>query len=540
MFSFDIFVIKDLDMSKNTHSGCYNYQREDIFIVSQSKCIYIILECYFMKIYIDGVWKDSSNRAVLNKYNPSTGEVIDTFPAATKEDVDAAMDSSEDAFKSWSEIGSPERARILYRAIDLISKSRNELENLLTLEVGKIKREASDEVDGVIDQIQYYAEFERKLTGDIVEGTTSDRKIFQYKIPYGIVVAITPWNFPAAMVVRKLAPALLTGNTVILKPSSDTPLTAEWLVKKFIEAGIPKGVLNFITGKGPEIGDYIVNHKKVALVTMTGSTSTGQRIMQNASSNMAKLILELGGKAPFMVWKDADIMKALKSLVWAKYLNVGQSCIAAERLYIHEDIYDNFMSKFIKVTKRLSIGNPETSDVGPLINKGALAGMEKTVQEAKDSGYKILTGGIPPILGGKFSGGYFFEPTVIENVDQKSDLFQNEIFGPIIGTQKVSTMDELYERANDSKYGLASYLFTENPELMLEASERIRFGELYINMPGPEASQGYHTGFRMTGQAGEGSKYGIGEYLKLKNVYVDYSRKPLFINTINNDAFDNL
>ena len=166
--------------------------------------------------------------------------------------------------------------------------------------------------------------------------------------------------------------------------------------------------------------------------------------------------------------------------------------------------------------------------------------MEKTVQEAKDSGYKILTGGVPPILGGKFSTGYFFEPTIIENVDQKSDLFQNEIFGPIIGTQKVSTMDELYEKANDSKYGLASYLFTESPELMLEASERIRFGELYINMPGPEASQGYHTGFRMTGQAGEGSKYGIGEYLKLKNVYVDYSRKPLFINTINNDAFDNL
>jgi D-glyceraldehyde dehydrogenase (NADP+) len=198
------------------------------------------------------------------------------------------------------------------------------------------------------------------------------------------------------------------------------------------------------------------------------------------------------------------------------------------------------MSKFIKVTKKLSIGNPETSDVGPLINKGALSDMEKTVQQARDSGYKILTGGIPPSLTGKFSKGYFFEPTIIDNVDQKSTLFQNEIFGPIIGTEKVSSMDELYEKANDSRYGLASYLFTESPELMLEASEKVRFGELYINMPGPEASQGYHTGFRMTGQAGEGSKYGIGEYLKLKNVYVDYSRKPLFINTINNGIFDDL
>ena len=493
-----------------------------------------------MQIYINGIWKDSSNQAVLDKYNPSTGEIIDTFPAATRGDVDEAMDSSEEAFKSWSEIGTSERAKILYRAAEIIARSRGDLENLLTIEVGKIKREAADEVDGVLDQIQYYAEFERKLTGDIVEGSTPDRKIFQYKVPYGIVIAITPWNFPAAMVVRKLAPALLTGNTVILKPSSDTPLTAEWLVKKFIEAGIPKGVLNFITGKGSEIGDYILNHKKVALVTMTGSTSTGQRIMQNASSNMAKLILELGGKAPFMVWKDADIIKALKSLVWAKYLNVGQSCIAAERLYIHEDIYDSFMSKFVKVTKKLSIGNPETSDVGPLINKGALSDMEKTVQQARDSGYKILTGGAPPALTGKFGKGYFFEPTIIDNVDQKSNLFQNEIFGPIIGTEKVSSMDELYEKANDSRYGLASYLFTESPELMLEASEKVRFGELYINMPGPEASQGYHTGFRMTGQAGEGSKYGIGEYLKLKNVYVDYSRKPLFINTINNSIFDDL
>ncbi|WP_337860349.1 D-glyceraldehyde dehydrogenase [Ferroplasma sp.] len=493
-----------------------------------------------MKMYINGVWKDSSNKDTLNKYNPSTGEIIDTFPAATKGDVDEAMDAAELAFQPWSDLGTAERAKILFKANELIMQNRKELEALLTLEVGKISREASDEVDGVIDQIQYYAEFERKLTGDIVEGSNSKRKIFQYKVPYGIVVAITPWNFPAAMVVRKLAPALLTGNTVIMKPSSDTPLTAQWIVNKFIEAGMPKGVLNFVTGRGSEIGDYIVNHKKVGLVTMTGSTSTGQRIMQNASSNMAKLILELGGKAPFMVWKDADIIRTLKSLVWAKYLNVGQSCIAAERLYIHEDIYDKFISKFVAVTKKLTVGNPENSDVGPLINKGAQASMVKTVENARDSGYKILTGGNKPDLKGKYGNGYFFEPTIIEDVKQDSTLFQDEIFGPIIGTEKVSDIEELYKKANDSKYGLASYLFTEDPELMLDASERIRFGELYINMPGPEASQGYHTGFRMTGQGGEGSKYGINEYLKLKNVYVDYSKKPLYINTINNNIFDNL
>ncbi len=493
-----------------------------------------------MKIYINGKWCDSSNESKLNKYNPSTGELIDTFPAATREDVDSAMDASEDAFPAWNDLGSMARAKILFKAAHLIEKDRKALEDLLTLEVGKINREAVDEVDGVIDQIYYYAEFERKLTGDIVEGSDSSRKIFQYKVPYGIVIAITPWNFPAAMVVRKLAPALLTGNTVILKPSSDTPLTAEWIVKKFIEAGIPDGVLNLITGKGSEIGDYIVNHKKVSLVTMTGSTSTGQRIMQNASSNMAKLILELGGKAPFMVWKDADMDRTLKSLVWAKYLNAGQSCIAAERLYIHEDIYDKFMSKFIEITKRLKTGNPQSSDIGPLINSTALSSMEKVVNNAESEGSKILLGGKKPELNGKFKDGYFFEPTILENVKQDSPLFQEEIFGPIIGTEKVSDINELYEKANDSRYGLASYLFTSDPDLMLEAAEKIRFGELYINMPGPEASQGYHTGFRMTGQAGEGSIHGINEYLKLKNVYIDYSRKPLYINTINNDAFKNL
>ncbi len=493
-----------------------------------------------MQLYINGEWKDSSNKEILNKYSPDTGKLLGTFPAGTKNDVDEAIDAAEDAFDSWSDLGTPERAKILYKAADLIKQNRNELEMLLKNEGGKIKAEAHDEVDGVIDQILYYAEFERKLTGNIVEGSNSKRKIFQYKVPYGIVVAITPWNFPAAMVARKLAPALLTGNTVVLKPSSDTPLASEWIVKKFVEAGIPKGVLNLVTGKGSEIGDYIVEHRKISLITMTGSTSTGQKIMQKASNNMAKLILELGGKAPFIVWKDADIKRALKCMTWAKYLNAGQSCIAAERLYIHEDIYDSFMQKFLEVTKRIKMGNPDSSDLGPLINKGALDGIKKVVEDARESGYNILAGGKTPDLEPAYKNGYFYEPTIIENVNQTSPLFQEEIFGPVIGTEKISTTEELFHKANDSKYGLASYLFTEDPELMLEASEKIRFGEVYINMPGPEASQGYHTGFRLTGQAGEGSIYGINEYLKLKNVYTDYSKGNITINTVRDSLFDDL
>ncbi|MDS0256631.1 aldehyde dehydrogenase family protein [Thermoplasmatales archaeon AK] len=490
-----------------------------------------------MKILIDGEWRDSSSGDVIEKISPVDGHSMGTFPAATKEDVDAAIDAAEQSQEAWFNLGSVARSRILYRARDFIESNRQELETILMNENGKVKIEARQEVDGVLDQIQYYAEFARKITGDIVEGDTQDRKIFQYLVPYGVVVALTPWNFPAAMVARKLAPALLTGNSVVLKPSSDTPFSAEWIVRMFQKAGLPKGVLNLITGRGSEIGDYIVAHPKVSAVTMTGSTATGQRIMQKASANMAKLILELGGKAPYIVWKDADLKRALTTLMWAKFWNVGQSCIAAERLYVHKDVYADFMRKFVSAISKLKVGDPETADVGPLINKGALENMKKFVEKAKDDGGKVLTGGAVPSLSEPYSHGFFFKPTVIEGVGQNSELFQEEVFGPVIGVAEISTEDEAISKANNSKYGLASYLFTRDPDFIFRAAERVRFGELYVNMPGPESSQGYHTGFRLTGQAGEGSKYGIREYLKIKNVYIDYSKGDLRIETVRQDLF---
>ena len=487
---------------------------------------------YIGKNLVGKDWIDNTD-VKLKKFSPVDGKLIAEFPAATIPVVDAALDFAEEAFEKWWMLGSVERSKILYRAKELIEKNRKELENLLMIENGKIKPQAVEEVDGALDQIQYYAEFARKITGDVVEGTEFNRKIFQYKVPYGIVVAITPWNFPAGMVARKLAPALLTGNVVILKPSTDTPMTAEWIVKRFIEAGIPPGVLQFITGKGSEIGDYIVSHKKVSLVTMTGSTSTGQRIREKTASNMAKLILELGGKAPFIVWKDADLMNASKALIWAKFWNAGQSCIAAERLFIHDEVYDKFMNFFVNMTKKLRIGSPESSDMGPLINQQALETTEKFVSIAKEEGFKIIIGGKKPDLEGELRNGYFYEPTILEGDKDNSPIFQEEIFGPVIAARRVFELEETIKLANNSKYGLASYLFAKNPEVIFQSADRIMFGELYINMPGPEASQGYHTGFRLTGQAGEGSKYGIEEYLKLKNIYVDYSGKELKIPSMN-------
>lgn len=476
-----------------------------------------------MKMFIDGEWVESSNGNTIKKYDPCTSNLLYEFSAATKDDVGKAIDSASDSWEKWYELGSSKRSFILYKAKKLIEDNRENLENILIKENGKIKKEAKAEVDGTIDQIQYYTEFERKITGDIVEGESKNKKIFQYKVPYGVVIAITPWNFPAAMVTRKIVPALLTGNSVVLKPSSDTPGSAEWIIQMFLKAGVPKGVLNFVTGNGSQIGDYLVSHKKVGLISMTGSTTTGQRIMEKSSSNMAKLILELGGKAPFIVWNDADITNALNAFMATKYSNSGQSCIAAERLYIHEDIFDKFINLVANASKKLIVGNPMSSEMGPVINSNALNNMENIVEEAKADGSKIIAGGKKSEISGNMAKGYFYEPTVITNVKQESKLFQEEIFGPIIGAMKVSSIDEVFKKSNDSKYGLASYLFTKNNSLINRASEAIRFGELYVNMTGPEASQGYHTGFRLTGQGGEGSIYGINEYLKLKNVYIDYS-----------------
>ncbi len=477
-----------------------------------------------MKFFIDGEQVKAENPEAIQKLSPVTGELLYKFPSASENEAELALDSALDAFPSWSSLTSSQRGIFLRKTYELIEKNRSELENILMRENGKIISEAKGEVDGVLDQLSYYIGFERKLNGDLVEGDTNTRKILQYRVPYGVVLALTPWNFPAAMVIRKLAPALLTGNTIVLKPSSDTPGSAEWIVDKFAKSGLPKGVLNFITGSGSAIGDYLVTSRKVSLITMTGSTVVGQHIMEKASANMAKLILELGGKAPFMVWKDANLNDALNSLMWAKYSNAGQSCVAAERLYVHGDIYDAFLNAFRNASMKIILGDPTNATMGPLINKKALSSTSKLVSEELQSG-SVVSEMSKETLNNRFNNGFFCKPVLVESDEQKSSIFQEEIFAPVIPAMRVFDEEELLDKANDSKYGLASYLFTSNLGMAMRFSEKIRFGELYINMPGPESSQGYHTGFRLTGQAGEGSIHGIREYLHIKNTYIDFLRK---------------
>ena len=476
-----------------------------------------------MEFYINGQYVKPENENEIPKYSPVTGELLYNFPSATKTEAQNAVDSAMEAFPAWSATTSKERSMLLLRVYNLMESRRSELEDILMKENGKIISEAKGEVDGVLDQLWYYIGFERKLNGDFVEGDTSMRRIIQSRVPYGVVLALTPWNFPAAMVIRKLAPALLCGNTVIVKPSSDTPGSAEWIVRKFSEVGFPKGVVNFITGSGSTIGDYLVENRKVSLITMTGSTEVGMHIMNKASSNMAKLILELGGKAPFMVWKDADLKKAVDTLMWAKYSNAGQSCIAAERLYVQEDIYIKFLQLFKEASMKITMDSPINGTMGPLINRKAVSNTSKIITQAEENGSKVTKMGLAA-ADRKYQNGFYYNPVLVEDADQNSNVFQEEIFAPVLPAMSVHNEDELLKLANDSKYGLASYLFTRDIGFAMRLSEGIRFGELYINMPGPESSQGYHTGFRMTGQAGEGSVHGIEEYLHLKNTYIDFSK----------------
>ena len=345
------------------------------------------------------------------------------------------------------------------------------------------------------------------------------------RLPIGVVAAITPWNFPSAMVARKLAPALVTGNAVVVKPSSNTPLSAIEMVKLVEQAGVPKGVVNLVTGSGAAVGDELSGNKAPALETRTGSTEYGRMILHSASNQLGKLILELGGKAPFIVWRDADMEWALRCAIWARFWNCGQTCISSERMYLDGAVKDKFLGHFVEMAKGLRIGNPtsETTDLGPMVSAKERLTSEEFVELAGKDGSKLILGGKRPE---KMHRGWYLEPTVIENVSQKSPLAQKEIFGPVVPVLEVETFDQAIEMANDSEYGLASYVFTKDNTNAMKAMNRIRFGETYVNQVGPEQLQGAHTGFRMSGMGAEGSKHGLALYTQLKTCYVDWSDKP--------------
>jgi lactaldehyde dehydrogenase / glycolaldehyde dehydrogenase len=477
------------------------------------------MEAYAM--YIDGKWVAGSETMPVT--NPATEEVLATVPVASMEEVQAALQAAKNAQKDWARRTGVERGNVLRRWADLVDRDKERLARLLTQEQGKPLHESTGEMDFGNSWFRYYAEFDRRIEGDILAADKPNEQLWIVPQPVGVVVGIIPWNYPSAVAIRKIAPALIAGNTLVLKPHEDTPLSALELAKLAEEAGVPPGVVNILTGPGETVGEALVRSPIPRLITFTGSVETGKHIMRLAADNVTVVSLEMGGKAPFLVMDDCDLEAAVKTAVFTRFMNCGQVCISNERTYVHKRIASEFMERFVAEVQALKVGNPLTAgvSVGPKVNRAELEKVERYVSEAVGAGAKALLGGTR-LTEGDYARGNWFAPTILTGVRQDMDIMQKEIFGPVVPVMEFSDFDEGMALANDSRYGLAAYLFTNDMNRVMRAIRDLEVGELYINRGPGESIHGYHTGWKQSGIGGDDGKYGLDHYLNRKTVYLRY------------------
>ncbi|MGG1661612.1 aldehyde dehydrogenase [Brevibacillus sp. NRS-1366] len=474
------------------------------------------------QMFIDGEFVDSSSQETTQVINPATEEVISEVPKGTVEDVRRAIEAAERAQKSWSRLAPIERAAYLRVISKEIRDNVGNLARTISEEMGKTLALAEVEVHFTADYIDYMAEWARRYEGEIIQSDRRNENIFVFKQPIGVIAGILPWNFPFFLIARKAAPALITGNTVVLKPSDESPNNAIEFAKLVEKAGLPKGVINIVTGSGRALGNELSASPKVGMVSLTGSYSAGAAVMRAAADNITKVSLELGGKAPAIVMDDADLDLAVKSIVASRVINTGQVCNCAERVYVHERVADEFIEKIVKAMEQTKFGNPlvdKDIDMGPLVNKGSLESVDNHVKGAIAAGAKLLT-------GGKRAGevGYYYEPTVLVNVTNEMEIMKEEIFGPVLPIATFSDLDEAIELANDCEYGLTSSIYTQNIDVAMRASNELQFGETYINRENFEAIQGFHAGWKKSGIGGADGKHGLEEYLQTHVVYLQYNQ----------------
>ncbi|WP_430507816.1 NAD-dependent succinate-semialdehyde dehydrogenase [Rossellomorea marisflavi] len=447
--------------------------------------------------------------------NPATSDVIATVPNGSTKEAKDAVDAASEAFKSWSKHSAYERSELVRKWHDIIHDNREDLARTMTLEQGKPLKEALGEIDYANGYISWFAEEGKRVYGEQIPATQRDKRMFVTKQPVGVVAVITPWNFPAAMITRKVAPALAAGCTVVIKPAELTPLTAFKLAHLAEEAGIPKGVINVVSGDSKTIGEAWTDDTRVRKLTFTGSTPVGKILMKNSADTMKKISLELGGHAPSIVTQDADIDKAVKGVVASKYRNAGQTCVCTNRIYVHESIVDEFTEKYVAEVKKLKVGNglDEGIDIGPLIDDRAVDKVKKHIDDAVEKGAEIAT-------GGSVKEGLFFEPTVLTGVTDDMLCMSEETFGPLAPITTFKTEEEAVERANDSIYGLAAYVFTENISRGIAICEQLEYGIVGLNDGGPSAPQAPFGGFKQSGLGREGGHQGMDEYLEVKYISV--------------------
>ena len=469
-------------------------------------------------MYINGQFVESGNGKWIDVLNPSTEEVISRQPEGTIEDVEKALDAARAAQKEWAKTPVCERAVYLTKIADGIRKREQEFVEIIMREQGKTRNWASIEVGATIAYFDYMASFARHIEGEIVESDNRGEKILITKKPIGVVAGILPWNFPFFLIARKAGAALIAGCSIVIKPAQLTPENCCEFAKIVDEIGLPAGLFNVVTGKGSVIGNALAGSPKIDIVSVTGSVGAGESIMKAAANNITKVSLELGGKAPVVVFPDADLELAAQAILDSRIGNNGQICNNAERLYIHKDIKEKFTEMLKAKFAAVKVGDPFSSDdidMGPLVEKKALESVQAKLDKAVAQGAKVLVGGHR--VGDK---GYFFEATLLDNCRQDMDIIHEETFGPVLPIIEFSDIDQVIEWCNDCEYGLASSVFTNDINTAARMVRELEFGETYINRFHFEAIQGFHAGVKKSGISGADGKHGVEEYLRTHVTYL--------------------
>ena len=473
----------------------------------------------FNKSFVNGLWVAGSEK-MFNVLDPATGEIISRIFDGGIEVTSQAIDAAHSAFKDWRKITPMSRSVLLERLHNLIMENQDLLAEIMTRECGKPLKESVGEVIYASSFLKWFAEEGKRSYGDVIPASSEKNRILVTKEPIGVVAAITPWNFPMAMITRKIGAALAAGCTVVVRPSEETPLTALAIAHLAKTAGFPPGVVNVVVGNDPSaMGKVLCDSNLVMKISFTGSTRVGRILMSQSSQTLKKLSLELGGNAPFIVFEDADIDAAVLGAITSKFRNAGQTCVCTNRILIHEKIYDDFTKKFVNEVSKLKLGNGMElgTHIGPMINLKPIEKVEAFVEDAKNKGGEIL-------VGGHRSGDFFFEPTIIGKASVEMDFAKEEIFGPVAPIFKFSSDEEAIEMANDTEYGLAAYMYTQDMNRCWKISEALEYGMVGINEGIISTEVAPFGGIKQSGMGREGSKYGIEDYLVTK--YVCYGVSP--------------
>jgi succinate-semialdehyde dehydrogenase/glutarate-semialdehyde dehydrogenase len=477
------------------------------------------------QIYRNGQWVEAISGKRKDVINPATGEAVGSIPVGGREDVAACIDAAAEAFKSWSKITAMERSIPLYKAYQKLVERADEIARILTMEQGKPFAEAKGEVLFAAEFLRWYSEEAKRVYGETIPASAPNKRIMVIRQPVGVVAAITPWNFPASMVTRKIAPALAAGCTIVLKPADSTPLTAVALFCVFEDAGFPPGVVNLLTGRGSEIGGEFVENSKVKKITFTGSTEVGKQLLRGAADQVKRVSMELGGHAPFIVFEDADLDQAVEACLISKFRNAGQTCICANRIYVQDSVMEPFTEKLAQRVQAMKIGNgmEQGVEIGPLIDEEALNKVHSQVQDALDKGAKLVSGGKRWNQEG--ISGAFYEPTILSRVDDSMIICYEETFGPVAPLISFSTEEEVLEKANNVEYGLAAYAFTNDLGRTFRVAEGLEYGIVGMNDPLPSVAQAPFGGWKESGMGREGGHYGMEPFLEVKYISMGMNTK---------------